>query len=438
MTFFFTSIFIFLVFWRPQEWLLPWMFGWPVLDVVVFMALLALIIEVDQGRVHFPKQRSQIFLLLGLWVASIMSHVVHTYFAGMVETIPEVFKICFFTVLLFCILDRPGHLRALAIMFVLMSCVMSVHAIMQQKLGYGFMGLEPFLDVRPGRADPVLRSYFFGIFSDPNDLAQIIATSIPFTFVMTRRNSFLSILFGCAITCLLVFGIIATYSRSGLVALAGVTAVIMILVLPVRWMPFLMAGLFAGALALCPLSIAQLDISAHDRVVFWGMANQVFIASPLNFIFGIGHGMFWQVASSRAAHNAFVSCYTELGVFGYWFWFILIFMGVMGAWRVRISLKEVRGVDEMWIRRFAGICIAAIIGFLSSAYFLSRAFIYPLFFLVAMLGSLPRIAEKYLSEGHPALISPARDIWGYGSIATVISIIYIYISIILLNRAFYV
>ena len=416
---------------------MPWLFGWPILDVIIFMALLSLIIEVDQGRVRFPRQRSQIFLLIGLWVASVMSHVAHTYFAGMIETMPEVFKICFFTVLLYCILDRPGHLRALAIMFVVMSCIMAVHAIMQQRIGYGFMGLEPFLDFRPGYEEPILRSYFFGIFGDPNDLAQILATSIPFTFVITRRNSFFSIVLGCAITCLLVTGIMATYSRSGFVALTGVIAVILILIMPVRWMPVLMAGMLAGALVLCPLSVAQLDVSAHDRVVFWGMANQIFIASFLNFIFGIGYGMFWQVASSRAAHNAFVSCYTELGILGYWFWFILIFLGIMGAWRVRISLKDARGVDEEWIRRFAGICIAAMIGFLASAYFLSRTFIYPLFFLTAMIGALPGIAEKYLPEGHRALIQPLRDVWGYGTVAVVISIIYIYMSIILLNKAFY-
>jgi len=267
--------------------------------------------EVDQGRLSFPRQRSQIYLLLGLWVASMLSHIVHTYFAGLMETIPAVFKICFFTVLLFCILDRPGHLRAIAVMFVMMSCVMAVHAIMQKQTGYGFMGLEPIRDVRPGLDEPIFRSCFFGIFGDPNDLAQIFATSIPFAFVMTRRNSFFGFVLGCAVAYLLVMGIVATYSRSGFVALAGVVAVIMILVMPAKWMPWLMGLMLVGALALCPFSAGQLDMSAHERVIFWGVANQVFIANPVNFIFGIGYGMFWQVASSRAAHNAFVSCYTD-------------------------------------------------------------------------------------------------------------------------------
>ncbi|MDD4871220.1 MAG: hypothetical protein PHR77_11730 [Kiritimatiellae bacterium] len=437
MTFFFTLVFVFLVFWRPQEWLFPWLFGWPLLDAVMFMALLGFLMESNQGLIRIPRNQPQIYLLFGLWIATILSHIAHTYFAGMMETIPEVFKICFFTIVFFCVLDRPGRLRIVATVFVMMSCIMAVHAIMQQKLGYGFVGQMPMLDVRPGLAEPVFRSYFFGIFEDPNDLAQIFATSIPLAFIITRRRSFFGFILGCAIMYLLITGIIATYSRSGFVSLAGVVGVMLILVLPSRWMPLLMAGMLAGALALCPFSAGQLDMSAHERVVFWGMANQVFIANPVNLIFGVGYGMFWQVASSRAAHNAFVSCYTEVGILGYWFWFIIIFLGVMGAWRVRITLKNEMGVEQAWIRRFAGMCIAAMIGFLASGYFLSRTFIYPLFFLSAMLGSLPGIAEQYLPQNHPPLMNPVRDVWSYGSVATLISIIYIYISIILLNKAFY-
>ena len=55
MTFFFTSIFLIMTFWRPQEWLVPWMFGWPVLDVVVVMAILTLMMEIDTGKVSWPR-----------------------------------------------------------------------------------------------------------------------------------------------------------------------------------------------------------------------------------------------------------------------------------------------------------------------------------------------------------------------------------------------
>lgn len=437
MTFFFTSIFILLVFWRPQEWLVPWLFGWPILDAIVVLAFVALVIENNQGSIRIPSKAPQIPFLVGLWIAAILSNVVHTYFEGMMITIPEVFKICFFTILLFCVLDRTGRLRAVACMFVLMSCIMSVHAIMQQKLGYGFAGLEPMLQTRIGVEEPFLRSYFFGIFGDPNDLAQILATSIPFAFVMTKRRSFFSFVLGCAVTYLLVLGIMATNSRSGLVALAGVVAIMVILILPVRWMPVLMVCMLVGALVIFPLSQKWLDTSAHDRVVFWGEANQIFKSSPLNFIFGIGYGMFVEVSNSRAAHNAFVGCYTELGIIGYWFWFGLIYLGIAGTWRARVALNGANTEDGRWLKRFAGLGIAAIIGFLASGYFLSRTFIYPLFFLIALLGAVPIVAERLLPDDHPPIAKTSKDVWVGGSISSLISIIYIYISIILLNKLYY-
>jgi len=437
MTFFFTSVFIVLVFWRPQEWLLPWMFGYPVLDAVVWLLLMSFIVEVNAGKIRIPKNRAVIYMLIGLWAAAVLSHVANFYFQGMLDTIPEAFKYCFFTVLLFCILDSIERLRAVAIMFVVMACLMAVHAIMQQKLGYGFTGTGPIRIYKTGVEEPVVRSLFFGIFEDPNDLAQILVTSIPFAFILTKRRSVFGLVLGCAITYLLVQGVVATHSRSGFVALSGVAAVVFLLFLPSRWMPVLMACYLVGALGMCLFSGAWLDESAHDRVVFWGLANQTFKNSIVNFLFGIGYLMFGQVAGERAAHNAFVLCYTELGIVGYWFWFGLIVLGITGAWRTRVVLAHPATVEKAWIRRFAGLCIASTTGFLASGYFLSRTFIYPLFFLMAMLGALPVLADKYMEEEHPLLVRPLKDLLVFNTLATILSIAYIYFSIILLNRVFY-
>jgi len=55
MTFLFTFIFMIFVFWRPQDWLIPALFGWPILDVIVGIALLAMLLEIDSKKIHFPK-----------------------------------------------------------------------------------------------------------------------------------------------------------------------------------------------------------------------------------------------------------------------------------------------------------------------------------------------------------------------------------------------
>ena len=192
-------------------------------------------------------------------------------------------------------------------------------------------------------------------------------------------------------------------------------------------------GLFV-ALVLCRVAGASvLDMSARERVVFWGYGNTAFKSNP---IFGIGYGMYWQIAGGRPAHNAFVTCYTELGLFGYWMWFSFMILGVLGTWRVRLATRWKETVEQAYLYRFSGLGLAALGGFCASAYFLSRTFVYPLFFLMAMLNAVPRIAEWELGEDAPMFIQSKRDVGKFATIATFGSIIYIYLSIILLNQAY--
>ncbi|MCX7591048.1 MAG: O-antigen ligase family protein, partial [Kiritimatiellae bacterium] len=371
MTFFFTFLFVLLVFWRPQEWLVPWLYGFPLLDVVTYVALLALLIEVDSGKLEIPRSWPQTFLIPGLWVAACMSHVANTYYEGLVESIVPAFKLCLFTLLMFCVLDDVFRLRIISNTIVLMACVMAIHALMQERVGYGFAGHRPLH--LWGEEGLYFRTWFFGIFEDPNDLAQMLATAIPLSFCLTKRRTPWGFLLGCGIATLLVMAILSTRSRGGLVALVAVSAVMVALVMPARWLPTLMVMMLVGALVMCPLSTPFLEESAHDRVVFWGTANRVFKTKPL---FGVGFGMFNEyIPGDRAAHNAFVLCYTELGLFGYWFWFAMIQLGLLGAWRTRVTLREYEGEEEGWLYRFSGLAIAAMVGFCASAYFLTRAYV---------------------------------------------------------------
>lgn len=424
-----------LVLWRPQEWLVRWLFGWPLLNVIVAFALFAFIIERDTGRLKIEKRLPQYFLLLGLWVGTVMSHIANTYFQGMLDTIPDSFKICFFTALLITVLDRPRKFQVTAIIFVSMACVMAIHAILQDERGYGFAGLRPMWVPSQRLGEPGrFRSLFFGTFSDPNDLAQILVTAMPFSFVVFKKRSIFGFAFACFFVWLLYKGFATTHSRGGLVGLAATSVVMIINIMPSRWFPTLSLIAGGGALLLCTFAGAVLDQSSQERVVFWGLANDVFKRKPL---FGIGYGMFWQVTSqSRAAHNMFVGCYTELGFFGYMFWFGLLVLGFIGTWRTRVALVGARGEDAVFLRRFSGHLLASTFGFIASGYFLSRTFIYPIFFLMAMMAALPVVALKYLPENHKFFLS-RKDLVFWVPAGAAMSIIYIYFSILILNKAFY-
>jgi len=205
------------------------------------------------------------------------------------------------------------------------------------------------------------------------------------------------------------------------------------LALPTRWMPYVAALALIGGLAACVLwGPSLLDESARYRISYWGQANRAFKQNPL---FGIGYGMMWSITDkARAVHNAYVSCYTEMGLFGYWFWFNLLTLGVIGCYRTRVAFRRPRNEAQKYLRRLAGLSIATMTGFAGSAYFLSRAYVFPFFFLFGILNAIPFIAQRHLPEDHPRLINPRRDIWVTGTIATLMSVVYIYVSILILNR----
>lgn len=433
MTFFFTCLFIIVVFWRPQEWLIPWLYGFPILEVVTALAVLGLLMEASQKRVNFRTDIPHLYLLIGLWVASVLSHVAHTYWEGMMWTIYPAFRLCFFTWLLLIVLDSPKRLRIVAWIMVIMSSMMAFHALMQQKLGYGFAGQPPIIQWRPTLQRNVVRSWFFGIFGDPNDLAQMLSASVPFTFVLTKRSTLFSFLLGCGFSALLVSGIFATYSRGGTIGLIVAVALMIIRFFPSRFSAVSSILVVLIALLLIPYSRPYLDESAHDRVVFWGEANWAFKENP---IFGVGYGMLEEeyVGGERSIHNAFVWCYASLGIVGYWFWYGLLQFSMIGAWRALSALKQSTEEEMKWLRRYAGFSMAGLGSFAVSSYFLSRAFIFPFFFLIGMVGAIPYVVEKLI--GRP-IIRPVRDVWVYGTLGALFSIVYIYVSIILLNRVFY-
>lgn len=432
MTFFFTIAFMILVFWRPQDWLVPWLYGWPVLDVIFFGAVLSFLIELDQKRLRFPSDSVPVYLLAGFWFSTLMSHFANTYFQGFLDTLVVSYKFSVFGMLMISVLDRPSRLRWVVRIIVAMACLMAVHAMMQYYSGAGFMGRGPFLMPATGGRPETLRTYFFGIFEDPNDLAQILITAIPFALLLTRRIGLFGLTAAAALIVLLVWATMTTHSRGGYVALGVVGLLLFLLLLPSRWLPTVFVPSVAGALAVCPYAGAFLDQSARERIVFWGLANWKFKAHP---VFGIGYDMFWQVAQDRAAHNAFVECYTTIGFFGYWFWFGLLAAGVWGAWKTNVALRGVKGEDARWLKRFSSLSIVAVAGYAAAAYFLSRAFVFPLFFLTGMMAAVPIIAKRILGVSLASIVGTPRQIAILCTIGAVVSILYIYFSILLLNKA---
>jgi len=433
MSFFFLFIFIVLVFWRPQEWLFPWMFGIPFLDAITYMSILALMLEYDSGKVRIDRREPQYFLYIGLFIAGLMSHFANTYFAGLMNSWQDMFRLTFFGILLFSCCTTVPRLRWMTRAFVIMALLMAAHAILQDVRGYGFAGQRPILSWRPDVDYLVPRSKFFGIFDDPNDLGQFLATSMPLCFVFFKKRGILPFVIGTGVAWYLYLGLAATLSRGAEVGLAATVDVTLVMLLFKRnYKVFLIIGLVLGLMAI-PLSGPFLG-AAWERVDLWGQANWAFKTKP---IFGVGRGMINEYLDmGKTVHNAYVSCYSELGVFGFFFWFSLLFLAVVGLLQTRRALRYCDDPEGQWLYRFSAWGLAALAGFAVSAYFLSRAFVFPLYFLTAMMGAVPGIARQYAPEApydEYRLGLTIRDTCILGIPLSLLVIVYVYISILILN-----
>ena len=97
--------------------------------------------------------------------------------------------------------------------------------------------------------------------------------------------------------------------------------------------------------------------------------------------------------AGQVAHNSFVQCWGELGMFGYFFFFGLVFASFKDAWALG-------GVDpegdptRRELARMGAAATASLAGFLAAGFFLTRTYIMPLYMIFAACAALRTVYEK--------------------------------------------
>jgi len=117
--------------------------------------------------------------------------------------------------------------------------------------------------------------------------------------------------------------------------------------------------------------------SASGRVYAWIEGLAMLKMRP---IFGVGYKNF-TFYQGRAAHSAFVQCFAELGIVGYYFWLALIYTSVSDLFRIE------RFSHEGEARNYIRVLQLSFIGFLASALFLSQAYS-PIFYTIGALSTV--------------------------------------------------
>jgi putative inorganic carbon (hco3(-)) transporter len=302
----------------------------------------------------------------------------------------------------------PGELVLAAKLFIL--CGIAVAAVAVWNATHGIGLVEGTRVTIPGAAH--------GALTDPNDLALVLLFPMSFalSYLGAPRIGFLGRLLGLAGTIIVLWAILATQSRGGLLGLAAVFAVF-----ASRWIrsrAILLTIGIAAAFALYGAdNIAErqsggaaeagLGDSANERLDTWTAAIRMAGDHPLT---GVGLNGFapifyfytdhWE-GIDRAVHSTWFGVLAEIGPLG------LILFVAMVVMTIRRSLRTLKRLDELRRRRIAVdpeiyalalAIVAGLAGFVVSGSFLTQAYTWPIYVLTALALSMTRFGEAAGSE----------------------------------------
>jgi len=265
---------------------------------------------------------------------------------------------------------------------------------------------------------------------DANDVGVVLLVALGLallTFHTSRRM-------GKVASAAVLLGIGATLSRSGSRgAFLGLIAALAALLLLVRRVSLVSRLAFASAVITGLVLLSPPGYWQQMQTVFRPTADYNWTApggrkevwlSGLRYmksypVFGIGIGNFARAEGTiseralnsspgsagikwSAAHNSFVEAGAELGVPGLIVWSSLVFGGISAMYRLRRRLPKswASGDSDQRFLYLATVYLpVSLVGFGVSAFFVSFAFIDPIYILAAFITGMYVIVERKLAEG---------------------------------------
>jgi O-antigen ligase len=395
--------YVLILFIRPQEWV-SWMLNLNIMVFVAGFAVFATLIGIASNKWRF-KNAPQNVLVFWFFVAVLVSNLL--CFESPFNKRPTLFaftnfgKVVFFFFLISINLRTARQVRGLIVAVIIGCLFMSIHGILQIHTGSGFGAGVNSPSALPLNMvyEHTQRIQAFGFFADPNDLALALVVALPFVINVIHRpgSSAPARLLCLGIAGVLGYAIFLTNSRGGWLALAITTMCYLLLNFRMKKIAVVTGILFTvGLMMLAPGRVSSSSMSSHDesargRMVAWTDGNRMLKSSP---IFGVGYERFTDFAEgNRVAHNSFVHCYGELGLFGYFFWLALLFASVKDCYAMGKDLTS-DDPERREMGRLARVMLASFIGYIAASVFLSRTYTPLLFLMFGLIAALHAAYER--------------------------------------------
>jgi len=394
---------------RPQDFV-PALQGMPLMLLLGggTAALVVLHRAVRQRALVFARVPQHAFVLwfyAAIVVSQIAQMHLHGAFEASLEFVPTV--VMYFLVVE--LVTTPRRIKIVFILLVHLTLALAVQGLVMHFTGTGFGGKEAY----QGRIQAV------GIFSDPNDLALIINTVLPLVVLwLFQSRSLLVKLYSVVVIIIFVYAIFLTASRGGLLCL-GLMAILIGMRKFGKFVGVAAGLAIMGALVvLGPRmnTISTEEASSYGRLEAWVVGMGLLKGSPL---FGVGFGNFMEY-HFRTAHNSFVLCSAELGLFGLYPWLMLIFISIKNA---RFVEREQLANGERDLAMYTYAAELALIMFIAGALLLSRTYHPSLFVLFGLCAAITRVFVARSDQRYVLL--EKRDLL-LGFVATIGSVVGFY------------
>lgn len=254
-----------------------------------------------------------------------------------------------------------------------------------------------------------------GILNDPNDFAQLLVCLVPLTLLMGFHKPVVRTVVALPMVGCLLFGIYLTRSRG---ALAGLLIMVALAFWDrFNWFLSLVAGGVGGVLVVVySKTLMQRDVSMEagaDRLGIWSDALGQIKRSP---VLGVGFGNFGDIAS-LTTHNSFLLAQVELGLVGFVLWFGLFMVVLIPLWKIAAQKRP--GRDEDPLTATARALRNSILGFLATAWFLSRTYSA----LPLVLLSMGAVVEHLHQQATGQVLVPRMKVWLSLSVAAAVGTI---------------
>ncbi len=251
------------------------------------------------------------------------------------------------------------------------------------------------------------------ILGDPNDLSLVLAFPLSFAVaqLLTPKSGFIGRTLGLIGTPVIIFAVLATQSRGGLLAIVAVFGVfgaqqikskaLLAAIAVVGLIGLSAAAGIGGRQSGGAAESGLVDESAEGRFHAWGAAISMAIARPLtgvglnNYVANYYYYSDWWEGFAKAVHSTWFSVLSESGFLGFGIFITMIVRMIQSAMKSVRDLSPAATGDayDPYAYGMAQSVIAGIAGFIASGTFLTQGFTWPVYVLLALTVATKRYGE---------------------------------------------